>query len=577
MKEGTKTYRAAASELLEQHLTTADFSPHDETFGPTVEFSGRLDEEDDEMGFSGDYEVINAFIRSAGHLHDDEQSVNSVDGPSGEARGQALVSGFDQGRPFESQIVAKDDEEASSPVAHDQALGEPFVSWEGAEDAQEVADPVADDQEHGGPLKVEGALDGEGEFESLVDSQEEEEPYSSAATLEDYERVFGSAGSSRLDDDSIRSDNESQVDDDGIDRGDEIPAEADGNAGRVFERLPGMKNLNPSARNTMLKLSGALSKVLGTLQGRGLKFMDTARERVRIFRLVGVVGLSIAAIGLAGLVGLKWTPPQSASPQSAPAPPAPGPLPVASSDSLEGDTARSEVPASILLEELSKKLGAMSAEIEALRDSRGPKEISEYREIFAGLIAEQESKERVEETSVGSEVGLMNPELEEFRSLLANLDKRLLSLEQTRNAPGDTANGEQPSRADRGGGAGMDSQAVTAPAGVPDRLQIPLCGPEGWAAVNRLGTLRLAAHESDQGERWVRVIGANWRGDLSNGARIPVGIAGEARVWVDEAGVFGVVAFDGQQGCLIDWGSTAEGNPKRTGPPPRWRSGRSRR
>ena len=577
MKEGTKTYRAAASELLEQHLTTADFSPHDETFGPTVEFSGRLDDEDDEMGFSGDYEVINAFIRSAGHLHDDEQSVNSVHGPSGEAGGQALVSGFDGGRPFESQIVATYDEEASSPVADVKEDGGPIELWIGAEDAEEVADPVADTEEHGEPLKVEGALDGEGDFESLVDSREEEEPYSSAPSLEDYEKVFDFAGGSRLDDDSIRSDNESQVDDDAINRGDGIPAEADGNAGRVFERFPGMKNLNPLARNTMLKLSGALSKVLGTRQRRGLKFMDTAKERVRIFRLVGVVGLSVAAIGLAGLVGLKWTPPQSATPQSAPAPPAPDPLPVASSDSLEGDTARSEVPASILLEELSKKLGAMSAEIEALRDSRGPTEISEYREIFAGLIAEQESKERVDETSVGSEVGLTNRELEEFRSLVANLDKRLLGLEQTGNAPGDTANGEQPSRADRGSGEGTDSQAVTASAGVPDRLQIPSCGPEGWAVVNRLGALRLAAHESDQGERWVRVIGANWRGDLADGARIPVGIPGEARVWVDEAGVFGVVTIDGHQGCLIDWGSTAEGDLKRTGPPPRWRSGRSRR
>ena len=164
--------------------------------------------------------------------------------------------------------------------------------------------------------------------------------------------------------------------------------------------------------------------------------------------------------------------------------------------------------------------------------------------------------------------GKSNARLEEIESLLAGLTERLIFLEEGRRevaksaqAPVDISTSVMLEPQDTATLAPtiLPEIRATLPAeSEPARASIAECGADERAVVEPLGALQVAAHEGADGRRWARVIGSRWRRDLDSGERLPVGNPGEARMWVDEVGVFGVVELPGRPPCRVLW----DGNKK---------------
>ena len=171
--------------------------------------------------------------------------------------------------------------------------------------------------------------------------------------------------------------------------------------------------------------------------------------------------------------------------------------------------------------------------------------------------------------------GKANARLEEIESLLAGLTERLIFLEEERREMKKSA--QAPSEISMPVMHDPEDATLPAPTILPEiratlpeiqttlsteskpvRASIAECGADERAVVEPLGVLQVAAHEGADGRRWARVIGPRWRRDLSSGERLPVGNPGEARMWVDEVGVFGVVELPGRPPCRILW----DGNKK---------------
>ena len=174
-------------------------------------------------------------------------------------------------------------------------------------------------------------------------------------------------------------------------------------------------------------------------------------------------------------------------------------------------------------------------------------------------------------------LGKSNARLEEIESLLAGLTERLIFLEEGRRevaksaqAPADISTSVMLEPQDTATLAATNLPEIRAtfpeiqptlpmPAeSEPARASIAECGADERAVVEPLGVLQVAAHEGADGRRWARVIGSRWRRDLDSGERLPVGNPGEARMWVDEVGVFGVVELPGRPPCRVLW----DGNKK---------------
>ena len=166
--------------------------------------------------------------------------------------------------------------------------------------------------------------------------------------------------------------------------------------------------------------------------------------------------------------------------------------------------------------------------------------------------------------------GKANARLEEVESLLAGLTERLIFLEGERRemtksaqapAGASTPVMPEPEYAATLAPTILPEIAATLPAiqpvlpaeSEPARASIAECGADERAVVETLGVLQVAAHEGADGRRWARVIGSRWRRDLDSGERLPVGNPGEARMWVDEVGVFGVVELPGRPPCRVLW------------------------
>ena len=167
-------------------------------------------------------------------------------------------------------------------------------------------------------------------------------------------------------------------------------------------------------------------------------------------------------------------------------------------------------------------------------------------------------------------LGKANARLEEIESLLAGLTERLIFLEEERRevanstqAPADISTSVMLEPQDTATLAATILPEIhatlpeiqpTLPAeSEPARASIAECGADERAVVEPLGVLQVAAHEGADGRRWARVIGSRWRRDLDSGERLPVGNPGEARMWVDEVGVFGVVELPGRPPCRVLW------------------------
>ena len=204
-------------------------------------------------------------------------------------------------------------------------------------------------------------------------------------------------------------------------------------------------------------------------------------------------------------------------------------------------------------EKYSGQHGAESEEFKAFKNDNLFEKFATDREHFSRPIFESDLQEGVESLRSGLAPGFEPPPLEESQSFLAALNDRPRPLKEEQQAalPSTTAAGTEGANLNRPNDSGQEP-FLLAP-GLPRRALIAACGSEGQAVIERLGELRMAAHEGADGHRWVRVIGPNWRRDLAAGDRLPIGSPGEARVWVDEEGVFGVVKLAGQTPCRVMW------------------------
>ena len=208
------------------------------------------------------------------------------------------------------------------------------------------------------------------------------------------------------------------------------------------------------------------------------------------------------------------------------------------------------------MEDFREKLGATSKKIDALKNLAPIEELTAFRVDFPRLISEKDSQEGAEGLESGLTAGAGTAQLEENASFLAAVNDPPIRLEKERPAAaGSSKRAAGASEASPIRVSGSEDQPPLLAPSSPKRALIAACESEGNAVIARLGALRMAAHEGADGRRWIRVIGPNWRRDLAAGGRLPLGNPGEARVWVDEEGVFGVVKVAGQAPCRVMWDS----------------------
>ncbi len=233
---------------------------------------------------------------------------------------------------------------------------------------------------------------------------------------------------------------------------------------------------------------------------------------------------------------------------------------------------------------LGKRLDALSRDIAALESDGAPEDINAFLGDQALGNFHPATQPSAELASLPPEpadlspgeagaTGVANARLEEIESLLAGLTERLIFLEEERReipksapAPADISTPvmQEPEDAAALATTILPEVRATLPEiqpallaeSEPARASIAECGADERAVVEPLGVLQVAAHEGADGRRWARVIGPRWRRDLVSGERLPIGNPGEARMWVDEVGVFGVVELPGRAPCRVLW----EGN-----------------
>lgn len=146
--------------------------------------------------------------------------------------------------------------------------------------------------------------------------------------------------------------------------------------------------------------------------------------------------------------------------------------------------------------------------------------------------------------------------LEGIESLLAGLNDRLGLLEQSQRELVDRAESESSNPElvnETPVDAASQRQTALNDARNPVRAEIEKCNAEGKSLIESLVPMQMAAHEGADGRRWIRVLAPNWRRDLTSGDRLPLRGPGELRVWVDGAGVFGVVNLPGSAPCRMEW------------------------
>ena len=149
-------------------------------------------------------------------------------------------------------------------------------------------------------------------------------------------------------------------------------------------------------------------------------------------------------------------------------------------------------------------------------------------------------------------------QLEGIESLLTGLSERLDLLEENQRelevaARTDSGSPKSPPAMNTSVDVVAEKPPELIAARDPLRAEIGKCGAEGRSVIESLGRMQMAAHEGADGRRWIRILGPHWRRDLTSGDRLPVGSPGEARVWVDGEGVFGVVSLPGRAPCRVEW------------------------
>ena len=172
-----------------------------------------------------------------------------------------------------------------------------------------------------------------------------------------------------------------------------------------------------------------------------------------------------------------------------------------------------------------------------------------------GLLGPGGGAPVMEETAVGStpsDSGISAAQWEEVRATLERMEQRMALIEQEQRALTDAAKTvfETPRPVLDWSGAPGSAEK---PRAAPLRARLADCKDDALAFVEQLGPVRMAAHEGVDGRRWVRILSEAWRSDVASGDRLPVGGPGEARVWVDQAGVFGVVEMPGHGPCRVTW------------------------
>ena len=193
-------------------------------------------------------------------------------------------------------------------------------------------------------------------------------------------------------------------------------------------------------------------------------------------------------------------------------------------------------------------LGSGDEDIEEVveSDSDSPRQ-DEMRALLAELAEIREAQARLREEQERS--------FSEMVEALGDIGLRIILLEEWREKASAVPRpklGASSSDVDR-------SRNLSGPL----RSRIGPCGEEGRAVASRLGAVRVAAFEGADGVRWARFISAGgtgrkgWRRDIRSGGRLPVGHSGDLRVWVDEAGVYGVVEIPDSSPCLILWGKSS--------------------
>ena len=291
------------------------------------------------------------------------------------------------------------------------------------------------------------------------------------------------------------------------------------------------------------------------IAGEKPEITEKPRSRAKRVRTLSIVAIAMLA---AGCGYLKWPfgelfarPAIASITQSE------------SASSPSGVAALTPPPDQPLMEHLGKQINALSEEIEALKGDGTREDINAFlgdpsqtainsaAQDDAGRVKEQPGAAARPESAAASTVAA---QLEGIESLLAELNSRLVGLEEDLHkraestiAVFDTSQAALKPPADRA------SEGLTGlvQGRKPVRAEIAACDADGQAVIEPLGAMQMAAHEGADGRRWVRVIGPDWRRDLASGERLPVGSPGEARLWVDKAGVFGIVEFPGRRPCRL--------------------------
>ena len=146
--------------------------------------------------------------------------------------------------------------------------------------------------------------------------------------------------------------------------------------------------------------------------------------------------------------------------------------------------------------------------------------------------------------------------LEGIESLLTRLNERLNLMEANQRElvqKSESSSAEAQLVKNTSVDVASDGQSGLQDATDPVRSEIAECSAKERAVVDSLGAMQMAVREGADGQRWIRILGRHWRRDLISGDLLPLGNPAEARLWVDGAGVFGVVSLPGDAPCRIEW------------------------
>lgn len=205
---------------------------------------------------------------------------------------------------------------------------------------------------------------------------------------------------------------------------------------------------------------------------------------------------------------------------------------------------------------LGERLNALSEDLQAIRDDGTREDLDNFLgdgSLHVVPAATQELSLSEQETGA---LAIVVQRMEGIESLVTGLDERLSFLEKNQRELEDrleSDSAEVPVETEKPADAAPEQSPGPLGGLDPVRSEIEECSSEGLSVIESLGPIQMAAHEGADGRRWTRVIGPHWRRDLASGDRLPVGNPGEARVWVDNVGVFGVVELPGGAPCRVEW------------------------